>query len=362
MRIKSLDTIPVALPFRDRYLTSTGELDRREMLIVRARDPEGTTGCGDSVPLSLRGGSSLADVRADIDGICAPLLCASEIEAVEEIGQLLDACADAGAGRQAIAGVEMALFDLFGKLRGEPVWRLLGAERATGVDCNGTLGADEPEQAAVVAAGLAADGFRTLKVKVGSGDDLERMRAVRNACGLGVALRIDANGGWHVEHAASMLGELEELDLELAEQPCRTVPELVELRARVTVPIVVDESAATTEEAEHAFGLGACDAVTIKLAKVGGMRAALRIAASVPAYLSSALDSPLGIAAAVHVAQALPARGFATGLAHGLATSSLFADNVANDEALRGPRLEPPARSGLGVEIDEIALERLRIR
>ncbi len=88
----------------------------------------------------------------------------------------------------------------------------------------------------------------------------------------------------------------------------------------------------------------------------------MRIAGRAPAYLSSALDSPLGIAAAAHTAQALPAGGFAAGLAHGLATSDLFADNLADTGELEGPAIELHAVPGLGVEIDEVALERLRIR
>ena len=362
MRITSLETVAVALPFRERYLTSTGSLDRREMLIVRVRDADGAIGHGDAVPLSLRGGSSLAEVRAEIDRICTPIVATTEIEDTPTIGAALDSCARAGAGRQAIAGIEIALLDILGKARGVPVWQLLGAAEATAVECNGTLGADEPEGAAEHAGEMVAAGFRTLKVKVGTGDDLARMQAVREAAGEETLLRVDANGAWDLERAASMLGQLEAIGLELAEQPCASLDELSELRNGTAVPIVADESAETAEEAEAAFEQGGCDAVTIKLAKVGGIGAALRIAGTVPAYLSSALDSPLGIAAAFHAAQALPSRGFSTGLAHGLATSGLFADNVADDERFSGPRIEPLKGPGLGVEIDEAAVQRLRIR
>ena len=94
-----------------------------------------------------------------------------------------------------------------------------------------------------------------------------------------------------------------------------------------------------------------------------GPHAALAIAADpLPSYLSSALDSALGIAAAAHTVQAMPARGFAAGLAHGLATSTLFADNVADDGPYSGPEIEAGAAPGLGVEVDEAAIERLRLR
>ncbi len=87
-----------------------------------------------------------------------------------------------------------------------------------------------------------------------------------------------------------------------------------------------------------------------------------RVARAAPAYLSSALDSTLGIAAAAHTALALPRWGFAVGLAHGLATASLFADNVADDHPWSGPEIELGERPGLGIDVDEPALSRLRLR
>ncbi len=336
------------------------------MLILRVTGPGGEQGFGDAVPLSLRGGPALSEVRAEIDGVCASVLAEADIDpepetVLEAIAPAMAACAAAGAGRQAIAGVEMAVLDLIGKLRGEPLWRLLGAVEAAPVECNGTIGADEPAHAAAEAGTWARAGFTTLKVKVGTGDDVGRMEAVRAAAGGTVALRVDANGTWDVAAAGATLTALGEVELELAEQPCGSIHELAELRALVDVPIVADESAETPDTAAACMAAGACDAVTVKLAKVGGIAAALEVAEAAPAYLSSALDSPLGILAAAHTAQALPARGFAHGLAHGLATSALFADNVADSEGLCGPCIELGEEPGLGVALDEAALERLRI-
>jgi L-alanine-DL-glutamate epimerase-like enolase superfamily enzyme len=365
--ISAIETIPVGLPFREPYVTATGSLDQREMLIVRITGPGGEIGNGDAVPLSLRGGPDLASVRADIDGACAAILTGAEIEPHPEsvlaaTAPPIAACAAAGAGPQAIAGVEMALLDLIGRLRGEPLWRLLGAAMAVPVECNATLGADDPVHAAATASTYARSGFTTLKLKVGSGEDVERLEAVRATVGGTVALRVDANGAWSVAEARECLNALREVGLELAEQPCATVGELAELRPLVDVPIVADESADTSDAAAECMAAGACDAVTVKLAKVGGIGAALELAESAPAYLSSALDSPLGILAAAHTTQVLPARGFATELAHGLATSSLFADNVADDGHLHGPCIELGDDPGLGIELDEASLERLRIQ
>jgi L-alanine-DL-glutamate epimerase-like enolase superfamily enzyme len=361
LRIGSTETFSVGLPFRERYVTATGSLDRREMAVLRLTSDAGTRGHGDAVPLSLRGGPSLKSVVADLDGACREALIDRTVGSDADIRVALTACAAAGACLQALAAVDAALLDLLGRETDLPAWRLLGATECRPVACNGTVGAGSPEAVADAAAGLAGSGFGSIKVKVGTGGDVERMRAARNACGPGVALRIDANGAWDVERAAESLAELADFELELAEQPCAGMEQTAELRRRTAVPLVLDESVASEGDADRAMAMEACDAVTLKLAKVGGPHSALRVAERAPAYLSSALDSPLGIAAAVHTAQALPARGFATGLAHGLATSGLFSDNLADDAAMRGPEISPPPGPGLGVEIDDDALRRLSI-
>jgi L-alanine-DL-glutamate epimerase-like enolase superfamily enzyme len=152
-----------------------------------------------------------------------------------------------------------------------------------------------------------------------------------------------------------------EAHLELAEQPCPSLAGLEALRGRTSVAIAADESVATLREAEAAASRRACDMATVKLSKVGGPREALRIAAELPVYLSSALDGPVGIAAAAHTVQALPADGDA-GVAHGLATQRLLAGKIAEPRCeLDGGFLHLPEGPGLGVEIDDAALARHRL-
>lgn len=357
MAISAVEAIPHALPFHEAYRTAAGTLTERESILVRIHTDEGPLGLGESVPLSLRGGSPLAEVRDQLERICAPLL--SERPAPQDpaaLGAVLDDCVAAGAGPVALCGIDLALHDLLGKLAGTPVWRLLGAGYAGGVDCNGTIDAAERKRAGETAAELAREGYRTLKVKVGSGDDAGRLAAVRAAAGDGIALRVDANGAWSPEQASAAIAALG--PLELVEQPCSDLEGMAELRRTLATPIVADESVATVGEAERARELGACDAVTVKLSKVGGIRAATRIAAVLPTYLSSALDGPVGIAAAVHAAAALPRAS----CAHGLATARMFSSHPGAEPPHCGPRVQPGESPGLGVRIDDEKLDRLRIR
>jgi o-succinylbenzoate synthase len=343
--IESAEVIPYSLPFKDPYLTARGELHERQMVLLRVRSAEGVTGLGEAVPMTLRGGASLAVV-------------------VEELRDWADTPGEANAAMSAPArcAIETAGLDLEARTAEVPLWKLLGADSAKPVECNATLPAGEPLPVAQRALEWAAAGFRSFKLKVGIGDDLDQVILVRRAVGGEANLRVDANGVWQPDEAIENLNAMHgEARLELAEQPCSSLAELESLRGRTSVRICADESVADLQQAETAAQRHACDMATVKLSKVGGPRAALRIAEALPVYLSSAIDGPVGIAAAAHTVQALPAEDDA-GVAHGLATQRLLAGKIGRLRCeLREGFLELPDGPGLGVEIDDAALERHRL-
>ena len=139
-------------------------------------------------------------------------------------------------------------------------------------------------------------------------------------------VRVDANGGWNVEHAARMLRALGRFGLEYAEQPCATLAELAELRRLVDVPLAADESIRRAEDPMAVRAAGAADIVVLKAQPLGGVRAALRIAAAcgLPVVVSSAVESSVGLAAGVALAAALPELPYDCGLA----TMSLLTGDV----------------------------------
>jgi L-alanine-DL-glutamate epimerase-like enolase superfamily enzyme len=336
--IERLEVVPYALPFKEPYVTARGRLERRELVLVRLHR-DGLVGLGETTSLSLRGGRPFAKI----------------VEELRSIGPLLAGGSESlsGISMQAFGAVVMAQLDLAGKIRGEPAWRMLGAAAARPVECNATLTAGAPHEVTRQAIAWAERGFRTFKLKVGTHGDVDQVAAVRGALPGDAKLRVDANGAWNVDEAAARLAAMGRL--ELAEQPVATADELRELRGRTDVPLAADES--VTTPAEGRLLADVCRYATVKLAKVGGPGAAVAIARELPVYLSSALDGPVGIAAAAHVAQALPDAG----VAHGLATSLLFADTVGRGADLDGPMLRLPDAPGLGVELDEQALARLRL-
>jgi len=196
------------------------------------------------------------------------------------------------------------------------------------VGVNVTVPAVGPDRAREIVAG---SGCRTAKVKVAEAgqaeaDDIARVAAVRDAIGPAGRIRVDANGAWSVEQAARMLAALAPFGLEYAEQPCASLPELAELRRRAGVPLAADESIRRAEDPLAVRVAGAADIVVLKVQPLGGVRAALRVAAEcgLPVVVSSAVESSVGLAAGVALAAALPELRYDCGLA----TMSLLAGDV----------------------------------
>jgi O-succinylbenzoate synthase len=184
----------------------------------------------------------------------------------------------------------------------------------------------EPDVAAALA---LASGCKTIKVKVGDDQSVDRVAAVRSACGPGVKIRLDANGAWDVDTALRNLTQLAVYDIELVEDPVASLEELATLRGRAGMPIAAESCIRTTADARRLRQLGAADVIVIKPQRIGGLREALRAAeeSGVPAIASSALETSVGLAVVVACAAALPDAPFA----HGAGTALLLESDVVAD-------------------------------
>ena len=320
--------------------TSYGELRGRELIELRLTDADGLVGRGEAAPLERYDGVSLEDVRAALVAY-RPVLEAAG--AGDSAGDLLDACRRRVDLPQALAAVDLALWDLAGLRAGRPVCELLSDAPAAAIEVNATITAADRRGAATAAAEAARAGYRCVKLKVGIGDDAGRVAAVRAAVGPDVALRLDANGAWSLEEAQRMIAVLAPAGIELVEEPVRGLTATRMLRERVAVRVAIDETAALA----GALGAGVADAVCLKISRCGGISGLLAAAAVVRAsgaevYLASTFDGPLGIAAGLHAAAAL-----APLPPCGLATLGLFADIDAGAFALTGGAIAVPRGPGL---------------
>jgi len=320
----------LAFPFREPYATSSAVVTERELVLLRLESADGFAGYGEAAPFE------------PYDGI--PL---------ERAIATLSRHSRGRRPPQARAAVEMARLDLDARREGRPV----GEPGADAIPVNRTLSAGPPEEVAARAAEGVHEGYSCFKLKVGLPDDEERVAAVREAIGSWPALRLDANGAWSVDEAVAAIRRLEGHDLQFVEQPCRTLEELAEVRARVSAPIAADESVATAEDVRRAAELEACDVVNVKLAPSGGFEAAREALHAadelgIAAFLSSTLDGPWGIAASLQLAAAER-----LSLACGLATLELFDAELARAiPPPKGGLLSVPQGPGLGIEPDPSAL------
>jgi L-Ala-D/L-Glu epimerase len=327
--------------FASPLVTAYGSLGERSVLELRIEEGE-LVGLGEAAPLEPFDGVSL-DAARDALERCLPLL--AEGGHREEI---VDACWLEAGLPQAVAAVDVALWDLEAKRAGRPLAALLVDSPAAAVPVNGSVVAVDRAGAAAEAANLVTAGFDCLKLKVGVGDDGGRLAAVRAAVGPSVALRVDANGAWaSPEEAEAALAALAPVVLELVEEPVRGVDELRALRERVSVPLVMDETASLP----GAVGSGAASGVCLKLSAFGGISGVLAAAAAARAagsfvYLSSTYDGPVGIAAGVHTAAAL-----APTPPCGLATLGLFegVEDFGPYGGTNPPLIEIPTGPGLGL-------------
>jgi O-succinylbenzoate synthase len=200
------------------------------------------------------------------------------------------------------------------------------------IPVNAVIAPIPADEAAAAALDAVRQGITCLKVKVGTGDDLGRVSAVRNAVGPGVKIRVDANGAWDLDTARRRLEALARYDLEWAEQPVASLEDLARLRRLVDVPLAADEAVRDLADARRLVRLGAADVLVVKVQPLGGVRAALEVveAAGLPVVVTSMLETSVGLAAGVALAAALPELPFACGLA----TASLLAADVTTEPLL----------------------------
>jgi O-succinylbenzoate synthase len=237
-------------------------------------------------------------------------------------------------------------------------WGAPSAQHRDSIPVNATLPAVAPEQVEALLARFP--GARTVKVKVAErgqvlADDVARVRAARAFLGPEGRIRVDANGGWNVDEAERAAHALDPFDLEYLEQPCATVDELIDLRARLhdwSLPIAADESVRKADDPLAVARAGAADILVLKAQPLGGVAAALRIAAEagLPLVISSALDTSVGLAMGAALAAALPELEYDCGLG----TAALLAADVTEHPLVPREGAIPVGR----VEADPALLER----
>jgi muconate cycloisomerase len=268
------------------------------------------------------------------------------------------------------SGIEMACWDLLGKVAGLPVYRLLGGPVRDFVPTKYSVSGLAPARAAEIAAWAVAQGFRVMKVKVGIDpeEDVARVRAVREAVGPDVRLGVDANGGWSASVAIQTIRRLLEFGISFAEQPVAPldVAWMADVRRNVTVPVMADESVYTLQDAMALVRADAADVLSVYVGKGGGIGPARKVAAVAEAAgltctVGSNLELGVAQAAMIHLAMATPGIGAEAYPCDILSRFFYQDDLLAEPLPVEAGSARPPERPGLGIELDEAKIARYRV-
>lgn len=309
MRAERVHVCRRQLPLRTPYSITGEHIETADIVVLHVRTDDGTDAYGASAPSMRLTRESGDTVLHLLQHVAVPWLETTPLDhPVERLGELPGAFRTQPAAR---AAVDIAMHDLRAKQVGAPLRRWLGT-RPDDMITSITIGICDVEETVRQAKARMADGFSSLKVKVGESLelDVERLRAIRKAVGKGVRLRVDANEGYDAEEACRFLDAMKKVKIDLLEQPTPRadidgLKHVTEYAGRI--PVMADESATSVQDALHVLDTGAASAINIKLMKCGGIGPARRILAAarehrVPCMLGCMDESRISIAAAAHVA------------------------------------------------------------
>ena len=331
-RIRAVRSSVLSIPLHTPFVTALRRTSTIDTLIVCLDLADGTTGLGEAPQVWAVTGDSVASATACVEQVLAPVLVGADSDDWDALAAgVARACARNFGAK---AAVETALLDAVARAAGMPLAHLFadvaGVPRrvSRGVGLGGgaagvfevatdvTISAGSPEALRSAAQARVAEGFTRLKLKVGTdaATDVARVRAVREAAGPGIGVRLDANQGWSREDAVAVIRALAEADLgvEIVEQPVagEDVEGLAWVRERVDLPIMADETVYGATDLERVIRLEAADAVNVKLAKCGGPLTGLRLLArareaGLGTMVGSMMESHVGVATAASMVAAV---------------------------------------------------------
>ena len=370
MRIERVETIPLQLPVKTPLIESGGTFGRFDHVLVKLH-AGGHVGLGEveAYPSFERDGvETQAGIVAVLKEVLAPAVTGVSPFDLTDLWRRMDGAA-VGYWRVK-AAIDIAAHDLMGRALGVPVHDLIGGKAreswpVEGVGYGISIGA--PDEVARIAEAAVARGYRQLELKAGDvrpERDVARLKMVREAIGPDIPIKIDFNGFYDTKTAVRLIREMERHGVQWIEQPARPwdLEGLAFVRAAVTALIVVDESVDTPQDMLRVARHQAADAVHVKPTIKGGFTMSRKIvavaeAAGISLVPGTSAPSGVGMAAAQAFLASCPEL---SGGAHGSPLDILVEDVVTEpipaDSTTVGPRPGP----GLGIELDEAAVERYR--
>lgn len=356
MRITGLSVFQLTLPLRKPYWLSGGRLkfEALDSTIVRLDTDAGVTGWGEGCPWGATYLPAFGKgIRAGIEEI-APALLGLDPRRTDVVGRAMDTALP---GHLYVkSAIDMACWDILGKVAGLPLCDLLGGRAEGTVTLHSSISTGTPEEMVGHVAEARAKGYRIHSAKVGAdvSQDIARIAALTDASPEGESLTFDVNRAWLPDQAIRVMNATADPGAYF-EQPCETIEECIAVRRATRQPIILDESIQAYQDLLRAWSARACEAIGLKVGRVGGLSKARRmrdfcVATGIRMNIEDTGGTVLADTAAVHLAQATPAtHRRATWLCHDMIAVDLAPGAGARN---RDGVTEAPDLPGIGVEPD----------
>ena len=310
MKIKEIKIGKVSIPLKKPFKTALRQVNSAEDIIIKVIADTGETGYGNAPPTAVITGDSQDSIIGAIRDTIGPKLIGMDVDNLEGIMTAIDTSMLHNSSAK--AAVDIAVYDLFGKLHGIPLYKLFGGYRST-LETDLTISVNPPDEMVRDSLEAVEAGYTAIKLKVGTDAvlDIERVKAIRAAVGSGIAIRLDANQGWKPKEAVRTIRKFEDMDLgiELIEQPVKAhdFDGLKYVTDHVETDIMADEAAFGPYEVLRLLSMSACDLINIKVMKAGGLHNAMKIASfaetmGIECMMGCMLESKVGITAAASIA------------------------------------------------------------
>lgn len=312
-KIARIDIIPIEIELNEPFSISVGSIAYAQNTVVKIyleNNSFGTGECGRFRSIHAETPQGVFETGKFL----APLLIGQDATNINECLAILDKNFVGNASIK--CAFDMALYDLNAKLLKIPLYQFLGGKHRRPIYTDMTVGLLSVDEMVTRAVGYKEKGFATLKIKLGDTiveNDIERIKAIRQAVGKDIPLRVDANQGWNYRQAKQFLAAVKNENIEYCEAPilATNFSDLKRLTAISPIPIMGDESVFSHRDAYRMIASDCIDLVNIKLGKSGGINHAMKIAAvaeaaGVDCQVGCFAETRVGISALLHYAMVWP--------------------------------------------------------
>jgi muconate cycloisomerase len=383
-QIKSVETILVQLPTRREHKWTGLTEPIGRYVITRVTDSEGRTGWGEAPALKDWGGEfgryfgeSPLIARTVIENYLAAAVAGVELGNAVDLHARMDAVIKGYPYSK--AAVEFAFYDLTGRWLGVPVHALLGGCARARVPVTHSIGLIPIADAEKEAAQVAAEGIKTIKIKIGADPkrDIDMIKTVRAAAGNEIDICVDANEGYRTPgEAISTIREMEKQRLKYVEQPVMGIERMAEVARAIDSPIMADESAWNAHDVIQIIEHRAAQIVSIYTTKPGGLYKAMEVAAvcraaGIVCNVNGSVETGVGNLANIHLAAAAPAVTLSCVVPVSTPKASQkgqIGGIYYRDDLISGPMrlvdgaIEVPTGPGMGIDVDLGKIESYRIQ